>query len=120
MTIKPPAWAKDAIPTTKGWKHPKRNEILINKKFTQEEIDEYLAGATTPEQPQKVESVIETKPKRTRAKKVIEEVVQETIEEVQPEPETVQEVVQETIEEVQPEPVEETIQKPSFLSKLKR
>lgn len=44
MTIKAPAWvaAQGGIPTAKGWKHPKRNEILLGKKFTQAEIDEYL------------------------------------------------------------------------------
>lgn len=48
MTIKPPAWvaAQGGIPTEKGWKHPQRNEILLAKKFTQAEIDEYL-GTTT-------------------------------------------------------------------------
>jgi murein L,D-transpeptidase YcbB/YkuD len=40
--MKPPNYQKDAIPTLKGWKHPKRNEILVNKKFTQKEIDDYL------------------------------------------------------------------------------
>lgn len=44
MAIKAPAWvaAKGGVPTTKGWKHPARNEILLPKSFTQAEIDEYL------------------------------------------------------------------------------
>lgn len=78
MAIKPPAWAKNAVPTLKGWKHPKRNEILVNKKFTQAEIDEYLGVKPEP----KVEQVIENKPKRTRKPKVQEVVmIEETIEE---------------------------------------
>ena len=50
MTIKPPAWVatQGGIPTEKGWKHPNRNEILLNKKFTQAEIDEYLGTTTAP------------------------------------------------------------------------
>lgn len=39
--IKPPSWQKDAVPTLVGWKHPRRNELLLPKKITQEQIDEY-------------------------------------------------------------------------------
>lgn len=46
--IEPPKYQKDAIPTLKGWKHPKRREILVSKKFTQEEIDEYLNAQKKP------------------------------------------------------------------------
>lgn len=43
MTIKAPAWVarQGGVPTAKGWKHPKRNEILLAKKFTQVQIDDY-------------------------------------------------------------------------------
>lgn len=46
MAIKAPAWVEKqkAVPTTKGWKHPNRNEILLPKTFTQEEVDEYLGN----------------------------------------------------------------------------
>ena len=55
MTIKAPAWvaAQGGIPTAKGWKHPKRNEILLGKKFTQAEIDEYLGTSSAPTPPAK-------------------------------------------------------------------
>ena len=46
--IEPPKYQKDAIPTLKGWKHPKRREILVSKKFTQKEIDEYLNAQKKP------------------------------------------------------------------------
>lgn len=46
--IKPPAWQKDAVPTLVGWKHPKRNELLLPKKISQAEIDEYLGVSTAP------------------------------------------------------------------------
>ena len=47
MTIKAPTWvaAQGGIPTTKGWKHPKRNEILLGKRFTQAQVDEDLGVA---------------------------------------------------------------------------
>jgi hypothetical protein len=83
MAIKPPAWAKDAVPTLRGWKHPKRNEILVNKKFTQAEINEYLGIKPEP----KVAPVVENKPKRTRKPKVQEVApVEETIEVLPEEP----------------------------------
>lgn len=49
MSIKAPAWvvAKGGIPTTKGWKHPSRNEILLPRKFSQAEIDDYLGVKPT-------------------------------------------------------------------------
>ena len=53
MTIKAPAWVakQGAIPTIKGWKHPNRNEILLARKFTQAEIDEYLGTSSAPTTP---------------------------------------------------------------------
>lgn len=42
--IKAPAWvaSQGGVPTEKGWKHPDRNEILLPKKFTQAQINEYM------------------------------------------------------------------------------
>lgn len=59
MAIKPPSWAKDAVPTLKGWKHPKRNEILLPKKFTQDQIDEYLGKSNPTPPPVVPEPVLE-------------------------------------------------------------
>lgn len=44
--IKAPAWvaSQGGVPTEKGWKHPDRNEILLPKKFTQAQIDEWYEG----------------------------------------------------------------------------
>lgn len=39
--IKPPAWCSKAVATPTGWKHHARSEILLRKKFTQEQCDEY-------------------------------------------------------------------------------
>ena len=40
--IQPPGFCPWAVPTTKGWKHPKRPEILKPASLTQEECDEYM------------------------------------------------------------------------------
>lgn len=59
MAIKPPSWAKNAVPTAKGWKHPRTREILLPKKFTQEQIDEYMGTTTTPEPQPAPEPVVQ-------------------------------------------------------------
>ena len=53
MAIKPPAWCSKAVPTTRGWKHWATSEILLNKTFTQEQIDE-IYGVTTKAEPEVV------------------------------------------------------------------
>ena len=40
---RPGGWLRNAIPTTKGWRHAKRREILKGASFTQEQVDEYMA-----------------------------------------------------------------------------
>jgi hypothetical protein len=61
MAIKAPAWiaAVKGIPTLKGWKHPARNEILLPKTFTQEEIDEYLGAKPAKKAAPKPAPVVE-------------------------------------------------------------
>lgn len=53
MAIKPPSWCSKAVPTPRGWKHWATSEILLNKRFSQEQIDEFYAerdgGATDQE-----------------------------------------------------------------------
>lgn len=39
--IKPPSWAKNAIPTSNGWKDPRSGELLKSTNISQEEIDAY-------------------------------------------------------------------------------
>jgi len=58
MALKPPAWAPDAVPTTRGW--ARGNEILVARKISQAEIDEFFAPAVT-----------ETKKRTTRKKSVV-------------------------------------------------
>lgn len=51
MAIKPPNHAKDAIPTVRGWEHPRTGELLIARRHTQSQIDEYLGVSITPPPP---------------------------------------------------------------------
>lgn len=44
MGIKAPNFQKDAVPTTKGWHHPRTGELLKSQKITPKQIDEYLMG----------------------------------------------------------------------------
>ena len=39
MAIKPPSWAKNAIPTTRGWQDPRTNELLKSAKLSQSVFD---------------------------------------------------------------------------------
>ena len=45
--LKPPSWKKDAVPTPKGWKHPKTSELLLPKKISEAEIAEFMGTAVT-------------------------------------------------------------------------
>lgn len=44
MPIAPPKYAPDAIPTRKGWVSPK-GELLVSRKFTAEQIDDFYGVA---------------------------------------------------------------------------
>lgn len=41
MAISPPAFQKDAIPSPQGWRHPRTGELLVSRKISQKEIDEF-------------------------------------------------------------------------------
>jgi len=41
MAINPPSFQKDAIPTPQGWRHPKTGELLVARKISIEDIDDY-------------------------------------------------------------------------------
>lgn len=51
MGISPPNHQKDAIPTPTGWRHPRTNELLVARKISQGEIDEYLGVTPEPVEP---------------------------------------------------------------------
>lgn len=47
--LKPPSWAKNARPTTRGWVDSKTGELLISRKHSDREVEEYyIAKADTP------------------------------------------------------------------------
>ena len=41
MAISPPNFQKDAVPTPQGWRHPRTNELLVSRKLSAEDINEY-------------------------------------------------------------------------------
>ena len=41
MAISPQNFKKDAIPTPQGWRHPRTNELLVSRKISSEDINEY-------------------------------------------------------------------------------
>ena len=47
--ITPPAYQKDAIPTPQGWRHPKTGELLVARKISIEDIDDYNNPQTMTE-----------------------------------------------------------------------
>ena len=40
--IAPPNWAKDAVPTTRGWVDPSTGELLKAQRLTFEQIEDFL------------------------------------------------------------------------------
>ena len=42
MAIAPPNWKKDALPTARGWAHPRTGEILKSQKISEADINDYL------------------------------------------------------------------------------
>ena len=47
--MRPPNWARNAIPTTSGWRDPRTNELLKAHNFSQSECDEYMGIETEVE-----------------------------------------------------------------------
>jgi len=41
MAISPPNWAKHAVPSPNGWRHPRTGEMLKPARISQEDIDEF-------------------------------------------------------------------------------
>tara|TARA_B100000886_G_scaffold101242_1_gene67269 strand:+ start:454 stop:789 length:336 start_codon:yes stop_codon:yes gene_type:complete len=49
MAISPPNYQRDAIPTIRGWTHPRTGELLISRPMSQSAIDEYLGVSPEPQ-----------------------------------------------------------------------
>jgi hypothetical protein len=52
--ITPPAFKKDAVPTSRGWTDPKTGELLVSRPLTQDDIDEYNGVTAVSVAPAKV------------------------------------------------------------------
>ena len=39
--LKAPAWAKNAVPTTRGWQDPKTGELLLSRKHSVRQVEEW-------------------------------------------------------------------------------
>ena len=46
--IKAPSWCKDAVPSTKGWHHPRTCELLKSQSFTQEQVEAWHGPKKKP------------------------------------------------------------------------
>lgn len=46
--MKPPSWAKNAVPTLIGWKDARTGELLKSTKLAQADIDAYLGKTVAP------------------------------------------------------------------------
>jgi hypothetical protein len=42
MAIQAPTFQKDAVPSLKGWHHPKTNELLKATRHSQDQLDEFF------------------------------------------------------------------------------
>ena len=49
MAIRPPSWCADAIPTDRGWTHPRTGELLKAVKIKSHMIDDWFANQNTEE-----------------------------------------------------------------------
>jgi len=41
MSIKPPGWCSNAVPTLRGWEDPDTGELYVSTAITQEQINEF-------------------------------------------------------------------------------
>ena len=48
--LTPPAFKKDAVPSTRGWHDPRTGELLIARPMSQAEVDEYNGVVIHPAQ----------------------------------------------------------------------
>lgn len=49
MAISPPNYQRDAIPTTRGWIHPRTGELLVSRKMSEAAVNEYLGIKPEPQ-----------------------------------------------------------------------
>ena len=69
--LKPPAWAKNARPTNRGWVDSKTGELLVSRKHSDREVAEYYI--TKADQPVSTPAPIQEPAPIIEADPVIEE-----------------------------------------------
>lgn len=72
--IQPPGWCHYAVPTLRGWKHPRTSEMLKKRSFTQAQVDEWWAAQGVPQEAPAPAPVVEVAP--------VEEAPEENLEEM--------------------------------------
>ena len=79
--LKPPAYAPNAKPTTRGWIDHKTGELLVSRKHSEREVEEYFIAKANLLAP-KAETIIEANPEPepeaellTEADPVVEDIV---------------------------------------------
>lgn len=80
MKLNPPNWQKNARLTTKGWMHPSRNELLVARKTSQAEVDEYYKASVVVLKEEPAEAVVE-KPKKVKRSKKVQAAIEKALEE---------------------------------------
>lgn len=100
MAISPPNFQKDAIPTPRGWTHPKTGELLVSRSIDPNDIIEYMGGQSPAPAP---------KPKPAPAP-----IIEPIIEIVEQEPEQVM------LTEADPEEVEVEVDQDAWNDMTKR
>lgn len=74
MIIKAPNFCKNAVPTTRGWCHPKTGELLKSQRISQYEIDEwYNVGLDTEKEEVVEEQQVVASDLESMTKKELEE-----------------------------------------------
>lgn len=68
ITNTPPNWQKDAVPSARGWRHPRTGELLVSVKLDMTQFEEKEPKVEKKEEVK--EAVVETKqvPKRKTKK----------------------------------------------------
>jgi hypothetical protein len=60
--LQPPSWKKDALPTNRGWAHPRTGEILKSQKMSDTDINDYLGISSPSVAPEPIPEEIEVQP----------------------------------------------------------
>ena len=60
--LQPPSWKKDALPTGRGWAHPRTGEILKSQRMSTADINDYLGIPKPSVAPEPIPEEVEVQP----------------------------------------------------------